>query len=291
MIVIDLDGTLLDPAGQVPPAHRQAVHRARAAGLEIVVATGRNWPESREALQAIGSDGVMIAAGGAMLCTAAGGETLSRRVLPESIVRSLTDCLLRHGHLAHLLQDHDRSDVDYIMVGDREPDPATSWWLRAHDLRVRQVTELGDQNLEHTVRVGTVGTETTLLPAIESLRSDLGDSIHLQHWPAVVESQATGQPVHLLEVFCPGVDKWTMIQTILEQRSIEAAQVIAIGDGLNDIGMVREAGQGIAMGQADPRVREVADHIVGCNATQGVAEAIDRVLARLDDDTISSTSS
>ena len=106
MIVIDLDGTLLDPAGRVPPAHRQAVQRARAAGLEIVVATGRNWPESREALRAIDCDGVMIAAGGALLCSAKGGETLSRRVLPASIVRSLTDCLLRHGHLAHLLQDH-----------------------------------------------------------------------------------------------------------------------------------------------------------------------------------------
>ena len=82
-----------------------------------------------------------------------------------------------------------------------------------------------------------------------------------------------------------------MIQTILEDRSIEASQVVAIGDGLNDIAMVREAGQGIAMGQSDPRVRAVADHVVGCNASDGVAEAVDLVLAQLDDDRISDTSS
>jgi hydroxymethylpyrimidine pyrophosphatase-like HAD family hydrolase len=139
--------------------------------------------------------------------------------------------------------------------------------------------------------VGTVGTESSLRPSIELLQSDLGDRIHLQHWPAVVESKATGNAVHLLEVFQPGVDKWTMIQTILEDRSIEASQVVAIGDGLNDIAMVREAGQGIAMGQSDPRVRAVADHVVGCNASGGVAEAVDLVLDQLDDDRISGTSS
>jgi hydroxymethylpyrimidine pyrophosphatase-like HAD family hydrolase len=294
MIVIDLDGTLLDPAGKVPPAHREAVQRARASGLEVVIATGRNWSESREALEAIGPEGVMIGAGGAMLCTAEDGGTLARRVLPGDVVESLTECILRHGHLVHLLQDHDQSDVDYIMVGTGEPDPATSWWLREHDVKVRHLAglaDLGGQVLEHTVRVGTVGTESSLRPSIELLQSDLGDRIHLQHWPAVVESKATGNAVHLLEVFQPGVDKWTMIQTILEDRSIEASQVVAIGDGLNDIAMVREAGQGIAMGQSDPRVRAVADHVVGCNASGGVAEAVDLVLDQLDDDRISGTSS
>jgi hypothetical protein len=291
MIVIDLDGTLLDPTGKVPVAHREAVRRARASGLEVVIATGRNWSESRVALEAIGPEGVMIGAGGAMLCTAEDGVTLSRRALPGAIVKRLTDRIMEHGHLVHLLQDHDQSDVDYIMVGTSEPDPATSWWLREHDLQVRHLEDLGDQVLEHTVRVGTVGTESSLRPSIQALESDLGDRIHLQHWPAVVESQATGKSVHLLEVFEPGVDKWTMIQTILEDRAIEPSQVVAIGDGLNDIVMVREAGQGIAMGQSDPRVRAVADHVVGCNASDGVAEAVDLVLARLDDDRISDTSS
>ena len=78
MIVIDLDGTLLDPHGRVPESHRVAVERARAQGVEVIVATGRNWTESRHALEEIGAEGVMIGAGGAILSGATDGRTLDR---------------------------------------------------------------------------------------------------------------------------------------------------------------------------------------------------------------------
>ncbi len=284
MIVIDLDGTLLDPGGMVPEAHRSAISRARDNGLEVVVATGRNWSESRPALAAIEADGVMIGAGGAMLCDARSGGTLLRSALPSELVRSITDCLLRHGHLVHLLQDHSHEGRDYIMVGTKDPDPATTWWLEAHDVSVERIDEPGPRAFEHTVRVGTVGDEESLQAAVVELEESMGSEVMLQHWPAVVESRATGQPVHLLEVFNAGVDKWTMVEHLLQQRSITPAEVVAIGDGLNDVRMIGEAGHGIAMAQGDPRVHAVADHVVGCNSSGGVAEAIDLALSFLVED-------
>ncbi|MCH2144264.1 MAG: HAD-IIB family hydrolase [Phycisphaerales bacterium] len=281
IIIIDLDGTLLDPAGAVPEAHQAAVSMAREQGLEIVVATGRNWTESRPALAAIEADGVMIAAGGAMLCDARSGDTLHRSALPADLVRSVTDCLLRHGHLVHLLQDHSEAGLDYVMVGSSPPDPATAWWLDAHDVSVEWIDEPGARAFEHTVRVGTVGDEASLQSAVLELEASHGDRVMLQHWPAVVESKATGQPVHLLEVFNAGVDKWTMVEHLLGQRSITPAEVVAIGDGLNDVRMIGEAGRGIAMGQGDSRVHAVSDHVVGCNSSGGVAEAIELTLSFL----------
>jgi len=280
LIVIDLDGTLLDRAGRVPEAHREAVLEAREHGLEVVIATGRNWAESADALRSIDDHGVMICAGGAMLCGSLEGEVIRSRTLPSDRVADIAERIIAHGHLAHLLQDHGRCEVDYILVGRSEPDPATTWWLREHDVRARFVDDLDGIDLTTTMRVGTVGTSSTLHSAVDEVRATWGDAITLQHWPAVVESAATGTTTHLLEIFDRGVDKWAMIVELIADRGLRPEQVVAIGDGLNDVMMVREAGTGIAMGQADPRVGEVADHVVASNEEAGVAEAIRHVLER-----------
>ena len=196
LIVIDLDGTLLDRAGRVPDAHREAIGEARKHGLEVVIATGRNWAESFDALRSIDDDGVMICAGGAMLCGSRLGEVVRVRTLPADRVGDMAERIVSHGHLAHLLQDHGRSDVDYIMVGRSEPDPATTWWLREHDVRTRFVDDLDGIDLSTTMRVGTVGTSSTLHAAVDEVRSAWGEEITLQHWPAVVESAATGTTTH-----------------------------------------------------------------------------------------------
>ena len=67
MIVIDLDGTLLSPSGQVTPRVRAAVHRALGAGLLICFATGRNWTESRDVLEALNYYPTAVFVGGAMV--------------------------------------------------------------------------------------------------------------------------------------------------------------------------------------------------------------------------------
>ena len=193
-------------------------------------------------------------------------------------MRRLTELILGHGHLVHLLQDRWAHGSDYIMVGEREPHPATAWWLRTHELVVNRVPALTPELLEHTVRVGTVAYSEVLEPLVDEIHSSMGEQVLVQHWPAVAESKASGQAVHLLEVFNSGVDKWTMIEKLMAMRSIRREEVVAIGDGLNDISMVRHAGRGIAMGQADPRVVEVADQVVSCNRSGGVAEAIRSVL-------------
>jgi hypothetical protein len=278
LITIDLDGTLLDPHGSIPEGGLAEIRRARAVGVEIVIATGRSWPESRAILEELGAEGVMIAAGGAMLVDVASGSTLERSVLPTDIVLRITDRLLRRGHLVHLLQDSTSCDVDYIMVGDAEPDPATTWWLSKYGLVVRRTDEVVSADLAHTVRAGTVGPAGTLEHVVEELEHDLGDQALVRHWEAVVENAGDGEATFLLEIFNPEVDKWLMVQRVLETRGLRPRDVVAIGDGLNDIHMLRHAGHGIAMGQAHESVRAVADHVVASNAEGGLAEAIRSVV-------------
>ena len=181
----------------------------------------------------------------------------------------------------HLLQDPEAAGFDYWMIGWAPLHEATRWWFEKHRVRARWVGGFDQiDTLAHTVRIGTTADGDHLEPIAESIREDLGDAVTLQSWPAVVED-AAGGTIHLLEAFDREVDKWTMLSRIAAERGIASRDVVAIGDGFNDIVMVREAGCGIAMAGADAAGaggRRSRDRSAG----RGVGDAILTLLRDLD---------
>ncbi len=279
LLVIDLDGTLLRRDGSVSARNVEAVQQARDAGVEVIVATGRALVESQRALKAIAHEGLMIAAGGSMLCCVKSGRTLARRVMPEQVVRDATDALLGHGHKVLILKDSNAAGYDYLAVGQGELDPASRWWFEQLPVTVRFAEELAEDAHPHdTVRAAVVASGSELGPIAQDLKEKLGEQVFLQHWPAVTSSEAIGSQTHLLEVFNPNVNKWTMIQSHCAGSGIDMARVVTIGDGLNDVEMLRGAGLGVAMGNADPRAAAVADRSAGDHENDGVAEVIELIL-------------
>jgi HAD superfamily hydrolase (TIGR01484 family) len=280
LLVVDLDGTLLDPNGRVLAANVAAIRQARAAGIEVMVATGRSWLESRHVLAAIGDEGVFIGAGGATLHESVSGRLLDRRTLPVELVEGIATSLLNHGHLAHLLQDPQETGQDYVLVGDAQIDPASAWWFQTFPVTVRRHRTLSEARpIGATIRAGTVAVGRELAVVAAALREDLGDRVVLQHWSALTESEVTGSATHLLECFAPETNKWTMARAVAARRGIAADAIAAVGDGLNDLQLIGEAGFGIAMGNADPRVQAVAKAHVGPHDRDGFAEAVRLLLA------------
>jgi HAD superfamily hydrolase (TIGR01484 family) len=279
LLALDLDGTLLGPDGRVGAEDAAAVARARAAGIEVVLATGRGLAESSGAIEATGHRGLLVAASGAVLTDVGTGRTLHAESMAADLVRDVSAVLLEERHKVLLLKDQDATGYDYLAVGPHDLDPASTWWFETLPVRVRFVeTVEEDPHPEATVRIGAVAREAELAPIAAHLRGVVGDRAWLHHWGAVTSTHATGSPTHLLEVFQPGVDKWTMLQRVCAMRGIDPARTVAIGDGLNDVGMVRGAGLGIAMGNADSRVVAVADRGTRDHGSGGVAAAIEHLL-------------
>jgi HAD superfamily hydrolase (TIGR01484 family) len=279
LLVIDLDGTLLRSDGTVSSANQQAIERARLAGLEVIIATGRSLVESRAALQAINHQGLVVAAGGSLLCDAATGRTVGRRAMDVDVVRDVTRWLIAHDHRALILKDAQATGYDYLLVGDGHLDPASRWWFEQMSVQVREVQSFEEDVHPHdTVRTGAVAESSRLAPLVERLRCELSDRCSLQHWSAVTETAATGSATHLLEVFDLQVNKWSMIVDHCEQTGIHPSRIAAIGDGLNDVELITNAALGIAMANAGPEVLAVARQVTGHHDADGVASAIDRVL-------------
>jgi hydroxymethylpyrimidine pyrophosphatase-like HAD family hydrolase len=80
----------------------------------------------------------------------------------------------------------------------------------------------------------------------------------------------------VFEAYAPGASKAEAVRFYRESRGIDAGEVCAIGDDLNDLGMIRDAGLGIAMGNAVQAVKAAADRVTGTNRDDGVAAALER---------------
>jgi hypothetical protein len=280
LLITDLDGTLLDRQGRVSERNLAAIRRLQDSGVEVIPATGRALRECGHVLDFINHAGHAITAGGALVHDARDGAVVLRRGLAPEVVRHIAGVIAEHDQLAQLLQDHTQAGVDYVIVGEQRFDAATEWWFDTLPLTYRRVPSFAHHDEQgHTVRVGTVAHNSLLGPLVARLQRELGDLIAVQHWSALTAEAATGSPTHLLEAFGGGVNKWTAIETLCAQYGIDPAETAAVGDGLNDLEMIRDAGLGIAMANADPRIAAVSDHTVGHHDAHGFADAAEVVLA------------
>src|SRR5260221_4551771 len=115
MIAIDLDGTLLSPAGEVTPRTKQAVHSALNAGLLVCFATGRNMTESQMVLDSVAHYDSAVFVGGAMVIDTKQRTTLHRTAMEPALAQEVCGTLQSLGHAALDLQDIGLPGVHYLL--------------------------------------------------------------------------------------------------------------------------------------------------------------------------------
>jgi 5-amino-6-(5-phospho-D-ribitylamino)uracil phosphatase len=283
LIAIDLDGTLLGTDEQVSVANIDAINRARDAGVTVLVCTGRGLGESVRALGAIDQRDPVMVAGGSIIADPVTGKTLHRFTMKQSVVAAAVELFHDACCPALVMKDPAEIGYDYLVVnsGDEHPiHPITEWWFDDHQLRVEYAKEVHhDEHPEHTVRVGICAESSISNPVSSKIHELLGDEVWLYDFPCITPSEHSGEIVHILELFAKRINKWAAISWYLEQHNIDPSRVAAIGDQINDVPMIENAGIGIAMGNAVDAVKAHAKHTTATNDEHGVACAINAILA------------
>ncbi len=283
LLVTDLDGTLLDRRGRVSDRNRAALAAARSAGWHVVIATGRTWSESHRAIDCVAEDALFIGVGGATLHEAGSGRVLATSTIDAPTAAALATEIVTSGHRAHLLLDASVAGHDYLFVGTAELDAATRWWLTEHPISARDwhalPADAHEQLHARVLRVGTIAAADMLGPMAEGLAARYGDHLAVRQWSALTAEEAIGSSTHMLEIFARDTDKWTMACEAARRLGIAPGGIVALGDGLNDLDLVRNAGIGVAMGNADARVAAVAAAHSHAHDADGAAVAIEALLA------------
>jgi hypothetical protein len=272
MIAIDLDGTLLNPHGRVTRRTIDAIHRVLAQGILVCFATGRNWTESQFVLETVGHFPTAVFVGGAMVVDTKQRVTLHRTIMQPELAAAVCGFFESRGHATLALQDTSAAGVDYLvseLVPLSEP---TSLWMELTRSAVKRVPRLSEYPHEHTIRVGVVAPREETAKLTPELEQTFGSRI-VFHSIAVM---AFG--VDVLEVFDPAVNKWQGLLHVAKAHDIDPADIIAIGDDVNDLPMIKNAGLGVAMGNAQPEVQAAARRVIGRNDEEGLARFLEELV-------------
>jgi 5-amino-6-(5-phospho-D-ribitylamino)uracil phosphatase len=271
MIAIDLDGTLLSPQGRVTPRTRSAVQRVLDTGLLVCFATGRNFTESKGVLESVGHFDSAVFVGGAMVIDTRRQITLHRTLMEAQLARELCQFFESRSTAVLALQDTTSAGVDYLVSRDIPLNEATTKWLDVTSATVKRMANLSRHSHEHTIRVGVVAPADLMAEMNRELLQIFGSRI-VSHKLIV---PAYG--VDVLEVFDPAVNKWEGILHVARRHRIDPSEIIAIGDDINDVPMVQNAGLGIAMANAHPHLLKVADRVIGHNRDDGLAQFLEEL--------------
>jgi len=268
LLAVDIDGTLLDSRGHLPEAHRLAMVDAWAAGIVVVLVTGRAHHFAAPVSEALGIPVAMIVNNGAV-ARAASGETAVRHVVDRGVVRSILAGTRAFDDSVALV--FDRTDDRQIVFErmDWSHPQLTPYFRRNRSFIAQAVLEEAlDEDPIQVMFNGGVEPMRRLVAALRAM------PLASRFTVAITEYEA--RDFALVDVNGPGCSKGTTLARFAEILEIPREQVMAVGDNLNDLEMLAFAGRPVVMGNAAQGMKGRGYPTVPGHDEDGLAVAIRR---------------
>jgi Cof subfamily protein (haloacid dehalogenase superfamily) len=273
-LAIDIDGTLLDSQGQIPPRNREAIAAALDAGVEVALVTGRAFHFARPVAERLGLPVLFVVSNGALIKTAA-GIAVRRRLLPASVARSVLD-----------MTDHWRADVALIFDRPAEAQvvsehmdwqhPSRVAYWRRNQAVIHRVAPLAVCLDEDPIQVMFNGG----VDRMRSLASLLRGGADAAGYHVTLTEYAQ-RDFSMVDVLAAGVSKGRTITSWAAERGFARDELMAVGDNYNDIEMLAAVGCPVVMGNAVPELLVAGYATTASNDEAGLALAIEEyILAR-----------
>ncbi len=261
-IAIDLDGTLLNSRGELSSRNQNALEECIKRGIPVIIATSRPARIfNRVFPKDLAARCSYVLMNGAV---AKGNPPLSgyyRESLPDEVLRGIVECARGFDPQVRITIEID----GYEFGTNQAVDPATLW--QRNSATSDMVLSLEEAVRRQPCKIALGGTDIVKLA--DCLNARLGNSIS-------VIAAKLGNP--LLNVTCPGTTKPEALRRILSPHGISLEDVLAFGDDLPDVGMLKDCGISVAMANAFPEVKAVCAYQTASNDEDGVAVVLEGML-------------
>jgi Cof subfamily protein (haloacid dehalogenase superfamily) len=268
LLAFDVDGTLLDASGDLRQRTQEALVAARNAGATLTLATGRDWETVKRLVAILPSVQYSVCTNGMEIFTNLGERLVTQEIdleIARNIVQQMRERLpgvaIGAGIGGHLVGEPDISKALPNVPAGISSFPAKT----VDDIMLALTMNTQDIVIYH----GDYHYE------LEGLFNIVNEVVQEEGLDVVY----SGLP--MIEILPAGCGKDTGLLWLSSHLEIDQADVIAFGDGVNDLSMLRWAGTGVAMGQSTSHVLECADEVTLTNEQDGVAVWIEALLKEM----------
>lgn len=271
LVATDIDGTIVPGGGTVSDRTRRTLRSCVAAGVDVVLVTGRPPRWMPPVLAELDLPGTVVCANGAALMDASSGQLREVTAIPGPVLREAVERLARRFPGAVLAVETPAellTGPGWTQVRSRQERreglaPTTRSSREAGSLEALVAAD-------EVFKLVLVDPDASPDGLLESVREEVGDSLSATR-------SSLGSP--LVEMGPAGVTKASALERLARSRGIAAAEVVAFGDMPNDVEMLRWAGRGYAMAGAHPEALAAADAVAPPAEEDGVATVLAELLA------------
>jgi Cof subfamily protein (haloacid dehalogenase superfamily) len=265
LLVTDIDGTLIDRYGDISTENREALALARNSGMQVSISTDRSLKSSMRIIDQLALDSYHIFFDGALVSHPEQDKEIYAQPIDKTVLRQMIEFAHRHDINLELY-----STTQYF--AERE-----TWSTGAHrqffGVEPAMGSFIGFWERERIVKGALVVTTPEEEAKAASFGNRFADSLHFSQVKIPTYPNVT-----FINILAPDTSKGKALKALASYLGIALAEVVAVGDGQNDISLLSTAGLGIAMGNAHEEVKQVADHVTLDVEEHGLAAAIKKFL-------------
>lgn len=256
LVVLDMDGTLLDNEHHVSNANKEAIDRLKREGISVVLASGRPYESIYSYVKDLGIDLPIIAANGALIKNPLTSEVYYSTGLPINLAEEIVEYGQENHYPISLYLDGEVHTFNESMV-------KVHWELEKLKARVIDKFE-GDKDL---YKIIYANTPQKIEEAFKHLENKYKEKLYITRSDDIY-----------LDVMNINASKGKALRQLMDMLHISSHEVLVMGNSFNDIAMFEVAGLAIAMDNSPQEIKDAADFVTKSNNEDGVAYALDRYI-------------
>ncbi len=264
ILALDIDGTTINSQKEITPRTLTTLRKVQEMGIKLVLATGRptyGMQFIADELQLAKYGGYILSYNGGEITQANNNRVVFQQTLPTELLPTLYHAAKDAG------VEISTYDKEYV-ISENIHNPYVQHEVNLIRMKALQVENfVAAATKARPIKCLIVGEPEKIIPVGETLNQKYSSEI-----------SAFRSEDFYLEVVPKGIDKALSLQKLLTELNLSPSEMIAMGDGHNDLTMIELAGLGIAMGNAKTELKAIADHITLTNDQDGVATAIEKFI-------------